>query len=650
MRKFYIFIISCLLLITLLTSQVNVVHAQTSDRIVYDYVFLIDISGSMENGSPSLFSQVQEVASNFVRRLPNGSNLSIFTFDGFVSHLGRWDSLTESTRQNVISEIRSLSTKGGYTALWDAICVGVDEMEKMNNSDDTHIQLLISYTDGQDNASKNSSSACLDKYKLMQKNGYTYWIYNAIGGIEVPDEILALEDILGINRTNNPIPIRVAQFQPFVLTLGDLLEKDNSVKQGCTVFWLSDPSIEGKEIDFSQQPVAERTLPRGTAAQICASETSCDRKTKVTTNKVCFDFELVNLDINTLSAQDFGEYNVTLPLNILNDDELGPIYLLPQSLDFYFELIQPKTPTLAPTFTETTAPTTTQQPTSTNTPEPTSTPSIAPASIRCQGKPTIDMGTIKLNDDGAFIAMQTCEVTFSDNGIITPLTVSIESENQELIQYLMLQANSQKGRVVQIDTTESELSLMLNIPADVVAGFKAGKHTFNGDLVFTGANVELLGDFKLGQNKLPLTFELSKPKSKLPYYIIAGISFIIFLVLVINYFKKRNKPPEFNLIIRWTDHSNRQHSEGLMDIVPKRVEGNKFSMSIGSSHLSDFQIDSLPDQAFSILAYKHRDSIEYYIQPKAPIVLNSVETNEPFKLVSQEPFSVGDITFNFLIG
>lgn len=650
MKKFYIFIISCLLLITLFTSQINIVHAQTSDRIVYDYVFLIDISGSMENGSPSLFSQVQEVASNFVRRLPNGSNLSIFTFDGFVSHLGRWDSLTESTRQNVISEIRSLSTKGGYTALWDAICVGVDEMEKMNNSDDTHIQLLISYTDGQDNASKNSSSACLDKYKLMQKNGYTYWIYNAIGGIEVPDEILALQDILGINRTNNPIPIRVAQFQPFVLTLGDLLEKDNSVKQGCTVFWLSDPSIEGKEIDFSQQPVAERALPRGTAAQICASETSCDRKTKVTTNKVCFDFELVNLDINTLSAQDFGEYNVTLPLNILNDDELGPIYLLPQSLDFYFELIQPKTPTLAPTFTETTAPTTTQQPTSTNTPEPTSTPSIAPASIRCQGKPTIDMGTIKLNDDGAFIAMQTCEVTFSDNGIITPLTVSIESENQELIPYLMLQANSQKGRVVQIDTTESELSLMLNIPADVVAGFKAGKHTFNGDLVFTGANVELLGDFKLGQNKLPLTFELSKPKSKLPYYIIAGISFIIFLVLVINYFKKRNIPPEFNLIIRWTDHSNRQHSEGLMDIVPKRIESNKFSMSIGSSHLSDFQIDSLPDQAFSILAYKHRDSIEYYIQPKAPIVLNSVETNEPFKLVSQEPFSVGDITFNFLIG
>ena len=87
-----------------------------------------------------------------------------------------------------------------------------------------------------------------------------------------------------------------------------------------------------------------------------------------------------------------------------------------------------------------------------------------------------------------------------------------------------------------------------------------------------------------------------------------------------------------------------------MDIVPKRIESNKFSMSIGSSHLSGFQIDSLPDQAFSILAYKHRDSIEYYIQPKAPIVLNSVETNEPFKLVSQEPFSVGDITFNFLIG
>jgi hypothetical protein len=649
MKKIFIFVISCLLLITLFTSQINLAHAQTSDNIIYDYVFLIDVSGSMNSGSPSLFSQVKDVASNFVAQLPNGSNLSVFTFDGEVSSLGRWNSLTESTRQSIITKIRALSANGNYTALWDAICVGVDEMEKMNNSNDTHIQLLISYTDGKDNVSKNPSSACLNKYRLLQKNGYTYWIYNAIGGVDVPAELLALQDILGINRTNNPSPIRVAQFQPLVLTLGDLLK--NSTKQGCTVFWLSDPSIEGKELDFSQQPITVRSLPRGTAAQICASGTSCDRKTEVTTNKVCFDFELVNLDINTLSIQDFGEYNVTLPLNTLNDDELGPIYLLPQSINFHFELIQPETPTSTPTLTKTAAPTITQEPTPTNTPEPTSTPSAAPASVRCQGKPIIDMGTIKINDDGAFTAIQTCEVAFSDKGIIMPLMVSIESENQEIISYLTLQADSQKGRVVKIDTTESELSLLLNIPADVVAGFKTGKHTFNGDLVFTGANIELLGDFKSGQNKLPLTFELSKPRSKVPYYIIGGIFVIISLISIINSTRKRNKPPQFNLIIRWTDYSsNRQQSAGLMDIVPKRVESNKFSISIGSSHLADYQIANLPDQAFSILAYKLQDSMEYYIQPKASIVLNGVETNEPFKLVSQEPFSVGEITINFLIG
>ena len=57
-----------LLLVALAAAPLNgtpPVQAQSAD-VVYDYVYLVDFSGSMTAGNPSLFSQVQSSLVNMI--------------------------------------------------------------------------------------------------------------------------------------------------------------------------------------------------------------------------------------------------------------------------------------------------------------------------------------------------------------------------------------------------------------------------------------------------------------------------------------------------------------------------------------------------------------------------------------------------------
>ena len=82
---------------------------------------------------------------------------------------------------------------------------------------------MISYTDGEDNVSVNSPGACLQRYLLLLKNGYTYWIYNSLNNISVPTELLELQENLVINRSINPTPIRPSSISALYLEYGQFI-------------------------------------------------------------------------------------------------------------------------------------------------------------------------------------------------------------------------------------------------------------------------------------------------------------------------------------------------------------------------------------------------------------------------------------------
>jgi len=635
-------------------STSSAARAQGDQKLIYDYVFLIDTSGSMNNGTPPLFGQVITVASNFINELPNGSNLTIITFDTTIKDFGRWQSLTSFSKESIVQSLSELRANGNYTAMWDAVCAGVSEMEAMNDGNGTHIQLLISYTDGEDNISKNLPGACLDRYLLLQKNGYTYWIYNSLNNIAVPSELLELQENLGINRSNNPTPIRVAQFQPFLLNLGNLLTGPSETKKGCMVFWLSDPSIAGMPVSFNEPPTSDRILPIGTGAQVCASGTTCDHQVNASTAQVCIDFDLVNLTASNLTPTDFGEYTLSLPLDIQSSDGMGQVYIMPNKLDIRFTLdeISTATPfpteTKPPTATNTPSPTDTPVPTNTSTPKPTSTPAMGTTNIRCQGKSEIDLGKLEINEDGSVSSRQDCLIEINSEYSTQPMLVSIESKDLEILPYLSLEAGNITGKSIQVRPETNRITVLLNLPPEEVEKLKGGTHRYDADLVFVTEDTTLIGDFKSGETTLPIEFQIVKPKSKLPLFIAAAVVALIALIKLIKGILERSKSPQFKLVMEVRDEFGFE-SISLLNIKPTHVQRNQYKVSVGSSTTNEMVVARLPEEAFDILGIREIDSMEYYIQPKTTIILDSIPQQVQFKM-SADYLEIGDAKINFIIG
>jgi len=361
-------LVSLIVTIFLLAFPSRQSFSQSENQVVYDYIILIDTSESMLEGSPTLFSQVQQISQNFVRVIQDGSNLVLYSFDSTFTKLGTWQGITASDKDQIIGTIDNLEATGQYTALWDTVCEGLTTMEEMGKTGGQHIQLLISYTDGKNNIGTKSPQECLGKYEELQKDGYAYWIYNAIGGIGVPDEVNTLKDIIGIVDTDSPVPIRIVHLQPLTLNLGNLYPTGITTPQSsCLLFWSSDPSIAGDEITFNEPPMLDRALPVGVAVQVCAEGDTCERKFLITNEKSCLNVELVNIRPENIAADNLGSYQITLPLQIPYTDPQDRVFLVPNTLGLNFSLDLP------PTATNTPLPTSTPQPTQTATPLPNNT-------------------------------------------------------------------------------------------------------------------------------------------------------------------------------------------------------------------------------------------------------------------------------------
>lgn len=343
----------------------------SASRVAYDYVILVDTSGSMNKGSPSLFSQVKQVASDFVNSMQEGSNVTLLTFDSVPRKVDSWQGISIAEKAEITTRINSLQANGDSTALWDSVCAGMEEMQALSSTGGQHVQLLISYTDGEDNISRHTAADCIAQYDGLRREGFGYWIYNAIGGVDVPQEIQNESDIIGIEKSNNPLPIRVVQVQPLELDLANIYLTGRSVpSSACLVFWSSDPGVYGKRLGFNREPDLDHSLPSGNTIQVCAEGTDCERQVQISTSKTCLSLELVNYLSSRLTAGDYGNYVLTLPLSVLDNTGTGQVFVVPNQLRVKFALNIPPTQTPTPTLTP--SPTATLTPTIT--PTPTATP------------------------------------------------------------------------------------------------------------------------------------------------------------------------------------------------------------------------------------------------------------------------------------
>lgn len=123
-----------------------------------DVCLVIDVSGSMAERDklPKVQSGVHEFLDRF--KSPE-SMVSVIAFDHRVRREIPLD-LLRMRRRDVENAVSRLSPDG-WTALFDAVLVAVDELDL--RGDPSHIQAIIALTDGQENRSRTDLSAVLRK-------------------------------------------------------------------------------------------------------------------------------------------------------------------------------------------------------------------------------------------------------------------------------------------------------------------------------------------------------------------------------------------------------------------------------------------------------------------------------------------------------
>jgi hypothetical protein len=644
----------CLLLLSLVSLLVpfNGSSAQADNSIVYDYVILVDTSGSMNDGTPPLFGQVQKVAQDFVTALQDGSNLAVYTFDTTYTEVGFWPNISASDKSQIVSQIGNWNANGQLTALWDAVCQGLTRLEEMGSTGGQHIQLLISYTDGKDNHSVNQPSTCLAKYQEIQKDGYTYWIYNAIGGVTVPDEVNELKDIIGIVKTDAPIPLQVVNILPLELELGNLFEKGKSSPDtACLVFWSSTPSILGKEISFNEPPTSDRNLPSGVAPQICGTGQSCPRTISVSNTKSCLTLELVNFSSQNVGPSETGKYTLTLPLQMPYTNPEDRVFLVPNKLKISFSLDYPPTPTPLPSATPTQPPTATPLPTATPTPLPTF------SVIDCQGRSSFKEDiVISENEKQDLVRDFTCRIAWGKYTLPESAVLSINydpnsKDNEFLFSYVWLVKGDLKSKNVGLEESDKEFIIRIEIPRSDWNKFDNGKKNFTGTLLLTPTNTSFVGDIDAKNQTIPIEFSVRK---QLPAWILpAIIGSVLFLILliIIPRIVQANKPPKFQSILSY-EIDGRETRINLDLFKPEIISSKHVKLLVGQGPNCQIKLPANNDLGmdyFWLHAEKNPDGTEIQIEPLEFVRVNGMPISTIKSLKNSDVIQIDDMEIRILI-
>lgn len=121
---------------------------------------VIDRSGSMKESMP----QAKEAASNFVKRMSQGDQIALVTFDDHV----RVDAGFSADKELIVKAISGISL-GKDTALYDGVEESLELLEKM----ETKRQAVILLSDGKDNRSRSKKETILAEAKKRNISLFT---------------------------------------------------------------------------------------------------------------------------------------------------------------------------------------------------------------------------------------------------------------------------------------------------------------------------------------------------------------------------------------------------------------------------------------------------------------------------------------------
>lgn len=143
----------------------NLASVKAAD-LVNDYIFLLDISGSMigegDGKGNIVFPDLKTATKNFVQNtMPIGSHLHILTFGEKVFDVNEFNITSQESKNEIITYIDNLNAIGKRTDLYGTTQDALDIAAKIS---DRPVMMLI-FTDGRDNVNRIPVCKVLSQYQ-----------------------------------------------------------------------------------------------------------------------------------------------------------------------------------------------------------------------------------------------------------------------------------------------------------------------------------------------------------------------------------------------------------------------------------------------------------------------------------------------------
>jgi hypothetical protein len=153
-------------------------EAQAQQQVPTDYVFIVDVSGSMVGkGGANIFPQVKEAIKSFISEIGPGSDIYIAPFEARVRAIKRFSIQSASDINDARSYVDGLIADGSSTAIYNS----VNEVLSTVNSSrappgNDRTAVFFVYTDGNDNVSRDwTLGSFLENFNL--KRGKRDWLF-----------------------------------------------------------------------------------------------------------------------------------------------------------------------------------------------------------------------------------------------------------------------------------------------------------------------------------------------------------------------------------------------------------------------------------------------------------------------------------------
>jgi von Willebrand factor type A domain len=246
--------------------------------VKFDYIFLVDCSGSMEGLPPGsnnavIFPKVKESIKDFIDDIGMDSTVVILSFHRGIQDWFMEDA-TDKGKIRLKKYVDGLKAQGQvtwiYYSLRDALKVAKDLRSKDKNGS-KHSQMILLYTDGKDNGPQDLTlNGILDHFEVQRgENEFLFIKYITLGVDLEPKEREKLKNAAGVQVIENPkgeLPRRFpVEVSPYVLDFGNMREREESTR---TIVLKFDPQLKGKELsvrvdipELSSKGVGYRIIP-----------------------------------------------------------------------------------------------------------------------------------------------------------------------------------------------------------------------------------------------------------------------------------------------------------------------------------------------------------------------------------------------------